>query len=69
MKSKQFYSIPTREGHKLINIQNIASIEDTLTGTIVTLNIQDESGKQKSFKANLPVGYLIKEIKKMDTSS
>ena len=67
MRSKQFYSMPTNTGMKLVNINNIALIEAIGTSTILTMNVNGKTGEPISFEAMLPWGSLSGEIMVMDT--
>lgn len=58
--------MPTDQGFKMININNIACIEDINGRAVVTLNVKNKSGDFISFTATLPIGTLTGEIQFMD---
>lgn len=66
MHSTRFFSIPTNQGMKMVNIKNIASIEANGVSTLVTLNVNGKDGNPISFVANLEWGYLTGTIMAMD---
>jgi len=53
MKGK-FYNFPTSQGMKMVNVNNIASIEDLNPNIRVTLNVKNDKGDFISFVAHLP---------------
>jgi len=53
MKTK-FYECITDEGNKIINVENIASVENINNRTVMTLNIKKEKDINVSFVVNLP---------------
>ena len=63
MKKRSFYNFSTKEGWKYVNISNIAVIEDTNQGTLVTLNVTNSEGKHISFIADGHWGQITGEIK------
>ena len=69
LTSKKFYTFPTRTGSggmRLVNINNIASIEDLAPGVKVILNVSTESGLNEHFIADLPFGHVTGQIVYMD---
>ena len=53
MKTK-FYECITDEGNKIINVENIASVENINNRTVMTLNVKKENDVNVSFVVNLP---------------
>jgi len=62
----QFYNFPTPNGMKLININNIAALEDINQHTVVTLNVKNNSGEFISFITTLSCGIVSGQIISMD---
>lgn len=62
----QFYNFPTPSGMKLININNIAALEDINPHTMVTLNVKNNSGEFISFTTPLSWGIVSGQIIAMD---
>lgn len=50
----------------MVNINNIACIEDKTTSILVTLNVKDKVGNFISFTANLTYGLATGQIQGMD---
>lgn len=65
MTKTKFYSIPTNEGMKSVNIDNIASIEHLNNKTIMTLNVTKENGTNISFEVNYPYLDVVNDIEKL----
>lgn len=66
MNESKFYNLPTNQGSKSVNINNIAIIEDLKIGTKITMNVKDENGQYLSFLANLPYSRVASDIKYRD---
>jgi hypothetical protein len=66
MNESKFYDLPTNQGNKTVNIDNIALIEDLKIGTKITMNVRDENGQYLSFIANLPWSRVASDIKIRD---
>lgn len=60
--------MPTPQGMKMININNIASIEHIHNKTIVTLNVKRDN-EFISFEATLTWGVLTGQIQAMDQNT
>jgi hypothetical protein len=66
MNESKFYDLPTNQGNKTVNIDNIALIEDLKIGTKITMNVRDKNGQYLSFIANLPWSRVASDIKIRD---
>ena len=69
MKAKFYNFISTNSGSKLVNINQIAMIEQINNNTVVTMNITDDKGKFITFIANLPYGSTTGDIMVMDKAN
>ncbi len=52
MTKIKFYSCKTKEGDKMINISNIASIENIDNETVITLKVKKDKETNVSFIVN-----------------
>jgi len=67
MKTGKFYNFIATGGNKMVNINNIAIIEDMGAGGIcVTLNVSKEKGVNISFSCQLPWPDVTGQIKFLD---
>jgi hypothetical protein len=64
--SKRFYSLQTNQGMKLININNIACIEEIDTYPQITMNVKRADGNFIEFIASDVYDKLVENILKMD---
>lgn len=64
--SKKFYSMQTNQGMKLVNINNIACIEEVDTYPQITMNIKRSDGNFIEFIASDVYDRLVENILKMD---
>jgi hypothetical protein len=64
--SKKFYSMQTDQGMKLININNIACIEEIDTYPQITMNVKRADGNFIEFIASNVYDKLVDDILKMD---
>lgn len=62
MTKTKFYSCKTNEGSKMINISNIASIEDINDEIVITLNVKKNKETNVSFIANESWHKISREI-------
>ena len=67
ISSKQFYNLHTTRGMKLINIRNIACIEDVNSYPQVTMNVKRADGNFIEFITSDVYDKLVENILKMDT--
>ena len=67
ISSKQFYNLHTTQGMKLINIRNIACIEDVNSYPQVTMNVKRADGNFIEFITSDVYDKLVENILKMDT--
>uniref|UniRef100_UPI004047DBC9 hypothetical protein n=1 Tax=Mariniflexile sp. TaxID=1979402 RepID=UPI004047DBC9 len=61
----KFYNFTSDKGLKMVNIENIASIDEHNAGIKVTLNVTDENGINISFYCNMSWGNTTGKIKNM----
>ena len=66
ISSKQFYNLHTTQGMKLINIRNIACIEDVNSYPQVTMNVKRADGNFIEFITSDVYDKLVESILKMD---
>ena len=66
VKSKQFYNMHTNQGMKLVNINNIACIEEMNTYPKIILNVKRSDGNFIEFIASDVYDKLVESILKMD---
>jgi len=66
ISSKQFYNFHTTQGMKLINIRNIACIEDVNTYPQITMNVKRADGNFIEFITSDVYDRLVESILKMD---
>lgn len=59
----KFIDIPSDEGMKSVNVEDIAIVEEINGLTIVTLSVKKEKDVNISFNALLPWAYLSANIK------
>ena len=67
ISSKQFYNLHTTQGMKLINIKNIACIEDVNTYPQITMNDKRADGNYIEFITSDVYEKLVENILKMDS--
>jgi len=66
MKSDgKFYSFPTNTTNMTVNIENIAAMEASGVGTIVTLNVKNNDGNNIQFRTPLSYPLVSAEISAM----
>ena len=63
----KFYNFLSTSGTKMVNINNIALIDNVNGGIQVTLNVTDEDGNNISFFCNLDWAAVTGEIKSMSS--
>lgn len=66
VKSKQFYNMHTDQGMKLININNIACIEEMNTYPKIIMNVKRSDGSFVEFISSDVYDKLVESILKMD---
>jgi hypothetical protein len=66
ISSKQFYNLHTTQGMKLINIRNIACIEEVNTYPQITMNVKRADGNYIEFITSDVYDKLVESILKMD---
>ena len=66
MKESKFYDVQTTNGHKTININNVALIESSGIGTKITMDVKDENRNHISFNTILPWSTIASEISDLD---
>jgi hypothetical protein len=66
VKSKQFYSMHTDQGMKLVNINNIACIEEMNTYPKIIMNVKRSDGNFIEFISSDVYDKLVENILKMD---
>jgi hypothetical protein len=66
VKSKQFYNMHTDQGMKLVNINNIACIEEMNTYPKIIMNVKRADGNFVEFISSDVYDKLVENILKMD---
>ncbi len=66
VKSKQFYNMHTDQGMKLVNINNIACIEEMNTYPKIIMNVKRSDGNFVEFISSDVYDKLVETILKMD---
>lgn len=66
VKSKQFYNMHTDQGMKLVNINNIACIEEMNTYPKIIMNVKRSDGNFVEFISSDVYDQLVENILKMD---
>ena len=66
VKSKQFYNMHTDEGMKLVNINNIACIEEMNTYPKIIMNVKRSDGNFVEFISSDVYDKLVETILEMD---
>ena len=66
VKSKQFYNMQTDQGMKLVNINNIACIEEMNTYPKMIMNVKRSDGNFVEFISSDVYDKLVETILKMD---
>lgn len=66
VKSKQFYNMHTDQGMKLVNINNIACIEEMNTYPKIIMNVKRPDGNFVEFISSDVYDKLVESILKMD---
>ena len=67
ISSKQFCNLHTTQGMKLINIRNIACIEEVNTYPQITMNVKRADGNYIEFISSDVYEKLVENILKMDS--